>query len=62
MVMHFNPLNINECDQFLALTWSNYKHHNTIKILVGITLSGAISFVSKALGGGGEGVERQINK
>lgn len=34
-----------------ALTWSNYKHHNTIKILVGITPSGAISFVSKAFGG-----------
>lgn len=34
-----------------ALTWSNYKHHNTIKILVGITPSGAISLVSKAFGG-----------
>ena len=34
-----------------ALTWSNYKHHNTFKILVGITPVGAISFVSKAFGG-----------
>ena len=34
-----------------ALTWSNYKHYNTIKILVGITPNGAISFVSKAFGG-----------
>lgn len=34
-----------------ALTWSNYEHHNTIKILVCITPSGAISFVSKAFRG-----------
>lgn len=34
-----------------ALTWSNYKHHNTLKILVGITPTGSISFVSKAFGG-----------
>ena len=30
-----------------ALTWSNYKHHNTIKILVGMAPTGAISFLSK---------------
>ena len=29
-----------------ALTWSNYKHHNTLKVLVGISPSGAISFIS----------------
>ncbi|CAG2236311.1 unnamed protein product [Mytilus edulis] len=34
-----------------AQTWSNYKHHNTIKFLVSITPTGAISFVSKAFGG-----------
>ena len=34
-----------------AATWSDYKHHNTIKILVGITPRGAFSFVSKAWGG-----------
>ncbi|XP_068738747.1 uncharacterized protein [Montipora capricornis] len=28
-------------------TWSDYKHHNTVKLLVGITPSGAFSFVSK---------------
>lgn len=39
-----------------ALTWLNYKHHNTIKILVGITQSDAVSFVSKAFG-----VKLQIN-
>ena len=34
-----------------ALTWSDYKHHNTIKFLVGITPNGAISFISQAWGG-----------
>lgn len=34
-----------------AKTWSNYKHHNTLKFLVGITPYGAISFLSKCWGG-----------
>ncbi|XP_067678519.1 uncharacterized protein [Haliotis asinina] len=34
-----------------AMTWSNYKSHNTIKILVGISPNGSISFVSRAFGG-----------
>ncbi len=34
-----------------ACTWSNYKHHNTVKILVGICPQGVISYVSKAWGG-----------
>ena len=29
-----------------AITWSNYKHHNTVKVLLGITPQGVISFVS----------------
>ena len=33
------------------ITYSNYKHHNTIKFLVGITPVGAISFLSKCWGG-----------
>ena len=33
------------------LTFSNYKHHNTFKFLIGITPSGVISFVSDAWGG-----------
>jgi len=33
------------------LTFSNYKHHNTLKFLIGITPSGVISFVSDAWGG-----------
>ena len=32
-------------------TFSNYKHHNTIKVLIGITRQGTISFVSEAWGG-----------
>lgn len=31
-----------------ALTWSNYKHHSTLQLLVGITPAGAVSFVSNA--------------
>jgi len=34
-----------------AQTWSNYKHHHTLKALIGITPYGAISFVSKMWGG-----------
>ncbi|XP_052260795.1 uncharacterized protein LOC127864943 [Dreissena polymorpha] len=34
-----------------AKTYSNYKHHNTLKFLVGITSYGAISFLSKCWGG-----------
>ena len=32
-------------------TFSSYKNHNTLKVLVGITPSEAISFVSKLYGG-----------
>ena len=31
--------------------FSSYKHHNTVKVLIGITPQGTISFVSKAWGG-----------
>lgn len=34
-----------------AATWSDYKHHNTAKVLVSITPNGAFNFVSKAWGG-----------
>ncbi|XP_060561604.1 uncharacterized protein LOC132721334 [Ruditapes philippinarum] len=34
-----------------AETWSSYKHHNTVKFLIGITPQGTISFISKAWGG-----------
>ena len=34
-----------------AQTFSSYKHHNTIKVLIGITPQGTIAFVSEAWGG-----------
>lgn len=34
-----------------AQTWSNYKKHNTVKYLIGITPQGSISFISKDWGG-----------
>lgn len=33
------------------LTWSEYKHHNTFKILIGKTPNGMVSFVSRLWGG-----------
>jgi hypothetical protein len=32
--------------QLQSSTWSNYKHHNTAKFLVGCTPNGAVSYVS----------------
>ena len=37
------PTNLNA----RAQTWSNYKHTNTIKFLIVITLAGAVSFLSR---------------
>ena len=34
-----------------AQVWSNYKHHSTIKFLIGITPQGTMSFVSQCTGG-----------
>ncbi len=34
-----------------AQTFSNYKHHNTVKFLIAITPQGVVSFVSKGWGG-----------
>lgn len=34
-----------------AQTFSNYKHHNTVKFLIGIAPQGVISYVSKGWGG-----------
>ena len=34
-----------------ASTWSNYKHHNTAKVLLGISPQGVVSFVSECWGG-----------
>ena len=37
--------------ELAATCWSNYKHHYTVKFLVGITPNGAISYLSKCYGG-----------
>ena len=34
-----------------ARTFSNYKHHNTVKVLIGITPQGTVCYVSEAWGG-----------
>ncbi|KAK4317580.1 hypothetical protein Pmani_011339 [Petrolisthes manimaculis] len=34
-----------------AQTWSSYKHHNTVKFLIGITPQGCVSFISQGWGG-----------
>ena len=34
-----------------ACTWSSYKHHNTVKVLLGTTPQGVISYVSGTWGG-----------
>ena len=47
--------------QMQAVTWSDYKHHNTVKYLVAIAPNGHISFISKAWGGvGGRTSDRFI--
>ena len=34
-----------------AQTWSNYKKHNTVKFLIGITSQGSVAFISNRWGG-----------
>ena len=34
-----------------AITWSNYKHTNTMKYLIGVSPAGAITFLSHDWGG-----------
>ena len=35
-----------------ASTWSSYKHHNTVKVLLGIAPHGVVSLCVRGLGGG----------
>ena len=37
--------------QARASTWSSYKHHNTVQVLLGITPQGVVSFISEPWGG-----------
>ena len=32
-------------------TWSDYKHNNTVKLLIGVTPNGTVNFVSRLWGG-----------
>ena len=36
---------------FQVLTWSTYKHHNTLKFLIGVAPNSCIIFISKAFSG-----------
>ena len=60
----YNRLTVTNMHMLLGLpgrqTWSTYKHHNTVKYLVGITPAGAISFLSP--GWGGRVSDKQITK
>lgn len=55
-VLIARPSNLNSRAQI----WSNYKHTNTIKYLIGFTSAGAISFLSA--GWGGWVSDKQITK
>ncbi|XP_062617077.1 uncharacterized protein LOC134278804 [Saccostrea cucullata] len=48
------PSNVNA----QSITWSAYKHKNTLKTMIGCTPRGAVSFISKAYGGSAS--DRQI--
>lgn len=43
-----------------SITWTAYKHKNTLKTMIGCTPKGAVIFVSKAYGGLAS--DRQINE
>ena len=53
MIVDCFELFINKPKSILARaqTFSSYKHHNTVKFLIGITPQGVISYISKAWGG-----------
>ena len=45
-----------------TITYSSYKSHNTFKLLVGISPTGVVTFLSKLWGGGGYASDKQIVK
>ena len=40
------------------MAWSNYKHHNTVKFLIGISPQGVVSFISEGWGGHVSDIQR----
>ncbi|XP_071139858.1 uncharacterized protein [Mytilus edulis] len=58
---HVNTRIVLDCTEFFTerpsslvsqwLTWSEYKHHNTFKVLIGVTPNGMVTFVSRLWGG-----------
>ena len=53
VIIDFFEVFIEKPSNFLARaqTYSNYKSHNTIKVLIGISPQGTVTFVSQAWGG-----------
>ena len=47
--------------KFQVLTWSTYKHHNTLKFLIGVAPNSCIIFISKAFSGRISDKERTID-
>lgn len=37
--------------RYQAATWSDYKHHNTVKFLIAVTPQGSIAYISELYGG-----------
>ena len=52
------PIERPGCTKAQAATWSSYKNKNTLKVLVGISPKGAVTFVSDVFGGSAS--DRQI--
>lgn len=60
-INHSNVFMVLDCTEFYmekpsgleaqCVTWSEYKHHNTIKCLIGCTPDGLTTFISNAYGG-----------
>ncbi len=53
VILDFEILFIERPSNILARasTWSSYKHHNTVKVLIGIAPQGVVSFFSDTWGG-----------
>lgn len=60
-INHSNTYRVDDCTEFFlekpsgleaqCVTWSEYKHHNTIKCLIGVTPDGQVTYISAGWGG-----------